>query len=176
MHRRLIVVSAAAVVLALMSCGEDSEEGSAFAVGDCATPVDPEFTLDVEEAGEVIGLPLKRVVCDDQEAQFTVTAVAVSEEDLGPCSTFTSVDGQLLCLGPVEGPSQPAEGKLLDIATLKPGDCTDSVPQAAEPTQKLPCDDPRATAEVIESAPDVLSCGGDIAYQSEGVVICMLSR
>jgi hypothetical protein len=159
-------VLGAVAMLAVAACGGGNSSGTeasgTFAVGDCAVSVGPESSGEVE-----------KVSCSDSAAQFKVTGVAASLGELGPCYVGVQEGDQAVCLEYV-GNSATEEQKL-DYGTLKPGDCTDATIEDSEPTQVVPCDDPRAKSEVLGHASDPSACKGDVAAQRNGVVVCMRS-
>ncbi|MCZ7529399.1 MAG: hypothetical protein M5U31_03080 [Acidimicrobiia bacterium] len=152
--RRLILVLAAMTAAGMLvaACGSDSDGDSSsdsggssgsFEVGDCTT--------------EVSDGSAESVPCDDPTAAFEV--VGVIDTSLSGCATdlesFES-DGNNICLGEIT----------LDLTTLAVGDCTDSTPDEEDPSAKLPCDDPAATARVVELVEEVpgTCTEGDISY------------
>jgi hypothetical protein len=156
----------ALAMLAVAACGggnsSSTEASGTFAVGDCAASVGAESSEEVE-----------RVSCFDSSAQFRIVRVAASLDELGPCYVSVQEGDQAVCLEYV-GNSATAEEKL-DYSTLRSGDCTDATIEDSEPTQVLPCDDPRAKSEVLGHASDPSDCKGDVAAQRNGVVVCMRS-
>ncbi len=157
-------------MLVVAACGDSEPSGTeasgTFAVGDCAVSVDPEST------GKV-----KKVDCSDSSAEFKITGVAASLNELGSCDLGVQMGDQAVCMEAVgtNPDSATAEQDELDYSTLKPGDCTDASVEDPGPTQVLPCDDPRAKSEVLGQASDPLDCKGDVAAQRDGVVVCMRS-
>jgi hypothetical protein len=171
MRIRFIAAAMLAVAAMLMvaACGSDESDGEAsgsFAAGDCAVSVDPDSTLEVE-----------KVDCEDSSAEFTVTEVAASLDELGSCDFGLQMGDQAICMGAVGATpeSAGADEDELDLSTLEPGDCTDASGEDPLPTRALPCDDPAARSEVLGEASDPFDCEGDVAAQRDGVVICMRS-
>ena len=170
---RIRLLAAATLVIAAMliatACGDDGSDGEAsgsFAVGDCAVSVDPESSLELE-----------KVECSDSSAEFTVTEVATSLDELGSCDFGLPIGDQAVCMDAVgtAADSADTEQDELDYSTLEPGDCTDASVEDSEPTQVLPCDDPDARSEVLGQTSDPLDCEGNVAAQRDGVVVCMRS-
>jgi hypothetical protein len=162
----LIALSA----LALGACGSDDfgdGEEDSLSVDDCVTAVDAESNLQIE-----------KVDCEDSSADYSITAVGASNDELGACSFGVDLGDQVVCLDEVGSTADPiAEAEeQLDYATLEPGDCTDATVEDSEPTKVLPCDDLDARSEVIGQASDPLDCEGDVAAQRNGIVVCMQSR
>jgi hypothetical protein len=163
-----VLGTAAMLVVAACGGGDSSgtEASGTFAVGDCAVSVDPETSGEVE-----------KLDCSDSSAEFKITGVAASLNELGSCDSGVQVGDQAVCLEAVGAnpDSATAEQGELDYSTLEPGDCTDASVEDPGPTQVLPCDDPRAKSEVLGQASDPLDCKGDVAAQRNGVVVCMRS-
>ena len=160
---------AIAAMLIATARGDDESDGEAsglFAVGDCAVSVDPESSLELE-----------KVECSDISAEFTVTEVAASVDELGSCDFGLQIGDQAVCMDAVGTAADSAntERDELDYSTLEPGDCTNASVDDPESTRVLPCDDPDARSEVLGQALDPLDCEGDVAAQREGVVVCMRS-
>ncbi len=164
--------SAAAVAAAVLlsACGSDnggSSDGDSLAVGDCAVVVDPTSATP----------NLQKVGCGDSSADYSITAVGATAEDLGACDFSIQLD-QAYCLGEVGSTVDPvaeAENQL-DYSTLEPGDCTDATVEDPAPTRVIPCDDPDAASEVLGNAEDPFDCEGNVAAQRDGIVVCMQSR
>ncbi len=170
---RIRFIAAAMLALAAMlvvaACGGDEstgEESSSFAVGDCGVSVDPEATFEVE-----------KVDCEDGSAEFTVTEVSATLDELGSCDFGMQLGDQAVCMGAVGATPETADAEQdeLDYSTLEPGDCTDASVDDPGPTQVLPCDDPDAQSEVLGEASEPVDCEGDVAAQRDGIVICMRS-
>lgn len=170
MRITLAAAAALAVALLLSACGGDdngSGDSESLAVGDCAVVVDPtSATPDLQKAG-----------CDESSAEYSITAVAATAEDLGACDFSVQLD-QAYCLdevGSTVDPVAEAEAQL-DYSTLKPGDCTDATVEDSAPTRVVPCGDPDAASEVLGNAADPFDCEGNVAAQRDGVVVCMQTR
>lgn len=163
------VLGTVAMLLVAACGGGDSsgtEASGTFAVGDCAVSAEPESSGEVE-----------KVSCSDSSAEFKITGVAASLDELGSCDLGVQMGDQAVCLEAVGANpnSATAEQGELDYSTLKPGDCTDASVEDSEPKQVLPCDDPRAKSEVLGQASDFSECKGNVAAQRNGVVVCMRS-
>ena len=163
--------AALAAILLLSACGSDegdSSEGDSLAVGDCAVVVDPTSATP----------DLQKVDCEESSAEYGITAVGATADDLGACDFSIQLADQAYCLGEVGSTVDPvaeAEGQL-DYSTLEPGDCTDATVEEPGPTQVIPCDDPDAASEVLGNAEDPFDCEGDVAAQRDGIIVCMQAR
>jgi hypothetical protein len=162
---------AVAAILLLSACGGgdgSSDSGSdSLAVGDCAAVVDPTSAAP----------DLQKVGCEEGSAEYSITAIGATADDLGACDFSIQLD-QAYCLGEVGSTVDPvaeAESQL-DYSTLEAGDCTDATVEQAEPTRVIPCDEPDATSEVLDIAEDPSDCEGNVAAQRDGVVVCMQTR
>ena len=163
--------AALAATLLVSACGTDegdTSNGDSLAVGDCATVVDPtSATPDLQKAN-----------CEESSAEYGITAVGATADDLGTCDFSIQLTDQAYCLGEVGSTVDPvaeAESQL-DYSTLEPGDCTDATVENSEPTRVIPCDEPDATSEVLGSAEDPSDCDGNVAAQRDGIIVCMQSR
>ncbi len=168
---KIKVASAAAVgaILLLSACGSGGgNDSDSLAVGDCAVVVDPTSATP----------DLQKVDCEESSAEYGITAVGATADDLGACGFSIQLPDQAYCLGEVGSTVDPvaeAESQL-DYSTLKPGDCTDATVEDSEPTRVIPCGEPDATSEVLDIAEDPSDCEGNVAAQRDGVVVCMQSR
>ncbi len=170
MNVRWTPAVAIAATLLLSACGGDeggSAESDSLAVGDCAVVVDPASTSP----------DLQKVDCGDSSAEYGITAIGATADDLGACGFSIQLD-QAYCLGEVGSTDDPvAEAEAqLDYSTLEAGDCTDATVEQSEPTRVIPCDDPDAASEVLGIAADPSDCEGNVAAQRDGVVVCMQTR
>ena len=172
MKIKLASAATLTAVLLLSACGSDddsssSSDGDSLAVGDCAVVVDP--TTATPE--------LQKVGCEESSAEYSITAVGATADDLGACDFSIQLD-QAYCLGEVGSTVDPvaeAENQL-DYSTLEPGDCTDATVEEPAPTRVIPCDEPDAKSEVLGEASDPFDCEGDVAAQRDGIVVCMQTR
>jgi len=171
MKIRPACAAALVAMLLLSACGSDegdSNEGDSLAVGDCALVVDPTSATP----------DLQKVDCEESSAEYGITAVGATADDLGACDLSIQLGDQAYCLGEVGSTVDPvaeAENQL-DYSTLEPGDCTDATVEDSGPTKVLPCDDPDAASEVLGQASDPFDCKGNVAAQRDGVVVCMQTR
>ncbi len=140
--------------LLMAACGNDSDgdsssgsqsAASGFEVGDCTT--------------ELEGGTAEKVPCDDPSAVYEVDGVISTSLEGSACGEGYEkfeADGDNICLGPIT----------FDLTSLEVGDCTDATSEESEPSTSLPCDDPAATARVVElvdEAPGECTMG-DIDY------------
>ncbi len=163
--------AALGAILLLSACGSGDGSsdggGDSLAVGDCAVVADPtSATPDLQKVG-----------CEESSAEYSITAVGATADDLGACDFSIQLD-QAYCLGEVGSTVDPvaeAENQL-DYSTLEPGDCTDATVEDSAPTRVIPCDDPDAASEVLGNAEDPFDCAGNVAAQRDGIVVCMQTR
>jgi len=163
----LAAAAALAATLLLSACGSDGDGGDSLAAGDCAVVVDPTSATP----------GLQKVGCEESSAEYSITAIGATADDLGACGFSIQLD-QAYCLGEVGSTVDPvaAAESQLDYSALGPGDCTDATVEDPVPTRVIPCDDPDAASEVLGNAEDPSDCEGNVAAQRDGVIVCMQTR